>query len=199
MPVPLTLRQLSDAPDQPAALAVSTVIVIDAQQEYTEGVLPLAGIDRSIAALAAFLSRARAANVPIVHVLQIGKPGGRICAPGGPFVEVIDAVKPRPGEIVVAKRFPNSFTATTLEAELARLGKRSLVLTGYMTHMCLNSTTRAAAEAGYHCTVVAELTATRDLPDGRGGVIPAATVQAANLAALRDRFAVVVETAAEIP
>jgi len=47
--------------------------------------------------------------------------------------------------------------------------------------------------------VVAELTATRDLPDGRGGAIPAATVQAANLAALRDRFAVVVETAAEIP
>ena len=36
----------------------------------------------------------------------------------------------------------------------------------------LNSPTRAAAEAGYHCTVVAELTATRDLPDGRGGVIP---------------------------
>jgi len=62
----------------------------------------------------------------------------------------------------------------------------------------VNSTTRAAAEAGYHGTVVAELTATRDLPDGRGGAIPAAIVQAANLAALRDRFAVV-ETAAEIP
>jgi len=68
-----------------------------------------------------------------------------------------------------------------------------------LNHMGLNSTTQAAAEAGYHCTVVAELTATRNLPDGRGGVIPAATVQAANLAALRDRFAVVVETAAEIP
>jgi nicotinamidase-related amidase len=198
-PAPLTLRQLSGAPDKPAALAESVVIVIDAQKEYTEGVLPLAGIDRSIAALAAFLARARAAGVPIVHVVQIGKPGGRICAPGGPFVEVIDAVKPRAGEIVVEKRFPSSFTATTLEAELVRLGRKNLVLTGYMTHMCVNSTTRAAAEAGYHCTVVAELTATRDLPDGRGGVIPAATVQAANLAALRDRFAVVVETAAEIP
>jgi len=199
MPAPLTLRQLSGAPDRPAALAESVVIVIDAQKEYTEGVLPLSGIDRSIAALAAFLARARATGVPIIHVVQIGKPGGRICAPGGPFVEVIDAVKPHPGEIVVEKRFPSSFTGTTLEAELARLGRKNLVLTGYMTHMCVNSTTRAAAEAGYHCTVVAELTATRDLPDGHSGVIPAATVQAANLAALRDRFAVVVETAAEIP
>ena len=101
MPAPLTLRQLSGAPDQPAALADSVVVVIDAQKEYTEGVLPLAGIDRSVAALAAFLVRARAAGVPVVHVVQIGKPGGPICAPGGPFVEVIEAVKPRPGEIVV--------------------------------------------------------------------------------------------------
>jgi nicotinamidase-related amidase len=197
--VPLTLRQLSGAPDRPAALTESVVIVIDAQKEYTEGILPLAGIDRSIAALAAFLARTRTAGVPIIHVVQIGKPGGPICAPDGPFVAVIDAVKPRPGEIVVEKRFPSSFTGTTLEQELVRLGKKNLVLTGYMTHMCLNSTTRAAAEAGYHCTVVAELTATRDLPDGRGGVIPAAIVQAATLASLRDRFAVVVETAAEIP
>lgn len=199
MPVPLTLRQISGALDCPAALAESVVVVIDAQKEYTEGALPLVGIDRSIAALAAFLARARAAHVPIIHVVQIGKPGGRIFASDGPFASVIDAVKPQPGEIVVEKRLPSSFTATTLEQELVRLGKKNLVLTGYMTHMCLNSTTRAAAETGYHCTVVAELTATRDLPDGRGGAIPAATVQAANLAALRDRFAVVVETAAEIP
>ncbi|MBI5381141.1 MAG: isochorismatase family protein [Opitutae bacterium] len=199
MSSPLTLRQISGALDRPAALADSVVIVIDAQKEYTEGILPLVGIDDSVAALAAFLARAREARVPIIHVVQIGKPGGRICAPGGRFVEVIDAVKPLPGEVIVEKRFPNSFTETTLERELVRLGRKNLVLVGYMAHMCVNSTTRAAAEAGYHCTVVAELTATRDLPDGRGGVIPAAVVKAANLAALRDRFAVVVETAAEIP
>jgi nicotinamidase-related amidase len=64
---------------------------------------------------------------------------------------------------------------------------------GYMTHMCLNSTTRAATEAGYRCTVVSELTSTRDLPDGKGGVIPAATIKAVHLAALADRFAIVVE------
>ena len=62
-----------------------------------------------------------------------------------------------------------------------------------MTHMCLNSTTRAATEAGYRCTVVAELTATRDLPDGKGGVISAATVKAVHLAGLADRFAIIVE------
>ena len=199
MSAPLTLRHLSGAPDQPAPLKDSVVIVIDAQKEYTEGALPLAGIDCSITALAAFLVRTRAAGVPVVHVVQIGKPGGRIFAPGGPYVEVINAVKPRPGEIVVEKRFPDSFTGTSLKHDLEQLGRKNLVITGYMTHMCVNSTTRTAAELGYHCTVVAQLTATRDLPDGRGGIILAAAVHAVNLAALRDRFAVIVETAEEVP
>jgi nicotinamidase-related amidase len=196
---PVTLRQLSGAPTVPAPLAESVVIVVDAQKEYTEGALPLVGIDESIAALARFLARARAAKVPIIHVVQIGKPGGKICDPNGPFVAIIDQVKPLPGEPVVEKRFPSSFTGTTLEAELTKLGRKDLIITGYMAHMCVNSTTRAAAEAGYRCTVVAELTATRDLPDQRGGVIPAAAVKAANLAALADRFAIVVPTAAGLP
>jgi len=192
-PAPVTLRQLSGAPSQSAPLAQSVVIVVDAQKEYTEGVLPLAGIDQSIDALARFLARARQAKVPIIHVKQIGRPGGPICDPQGPFIEIIDKVRPIAGEPIVEKRLPSAFTQTTLDAELARIGRRDLIIVGYMTHMCLNSTTRAATEAGYRCTVVSELTATRDLPDGKGGVIPAETVKAVHLAGLADRFATIVE------
>ena len=52
---------------------------------------------------------------------------------------------------------------------------------------------------GYHCTVIASACATRDLPDGRDGIIPAEVVHRANLAALADRFARVVESVDEIP
>jgi nicotinamidase-related amidase len=190
---PVTLRQLSGVSDRPAPLAESVVIVVDAQKEYTEGVLPLAGIDRSIDALARFLERARSAGAPVIHVIQIGKPGGKICNPEGPFVEIIDRVRPVGGEPVIEKHFPSSFTQTTLEGELNRIGRKDLVIAGYMTHMCVNSTVRAATEAGYRCTVAADLTATRDLPDGKGGVIPAEAVKAVNLASLADRFAIVVE------
>ena len=192
-PTPTTLRQISGAPTRPAPLSQSVVIVVDAQKEYTEGALPLFGIDQSVDALARFLARARKAHVPIIHVQQVGRPGGPICDPQGPFIEIIDKVKPVAGEPVVQKRFPSSFTQTTLEAELARIGRKDLIIAGYMTHMCLNSTTRAATEAGYRCTVAADLTTTRDLPDGRGGVIPAEMVKAAHLAGLADRFAIVVE------
>lgn len=54
----------------------------------------------------------------------------------------------------------------------------------------------ALAEAA---RLLARARATRDLPDGHGGVVPAEVVQRANLAALADRFATVVETSDEIP
>jgi nicotinamidase-related amidase len=188
-----TLRQISGAPGQPAPLAQSVIIVVDAQKEYTEGSLPLAGIEQSIDRLAAFLTRARKARVPIIHVKQVGRPGGPICDPQGPFSDFIDRVRPVMGEPIVEKHLPSSFTQTTLDAELTRIGRKDLIITGYMVHMCVNSTTRAATEAGYRCTLAADLTATRDLPDGRGGVIPAAIVKATHLAGLADRFAIVVE------
>ncbi len=116
---------------------------------------------------------------------------GKICDPAGPFVEIIDKVKPSAGKPIIETHFPNAFTQTTLEKELEKLPCRNLIITGYMTQMCVNSTTRAAAEAGYHCTIAAGLTATRDLP--------AALAKSVNLASLADRFAVVVEPAEQIP
>ncbi len=196
--MPATLRQLSGVSDRPAPLAESVVIVVDAQKEYTEGALPLAGIDRSIDALARFLDRARSEGAPVIHVVHIGQPGGKICNPEGPFVEVIGRVRPVGNEPVIEKHFPSSFTQTTLEDELKRIGRKDLVITGYMTHMCINSTVRAATEAGYRCTVAADLTATRDLPDGKGGVIPAEVVKSVNLASLADRFAIVVEKSEDL-
>lgn len=198
MTPPQTLRQLAGIENVTPHLADSVILVVDAQKEYTEGALPLSGIEASINALAAFLARARVAQVPILHIVQLGKPGGAIMASDGPFADIIDAVKPLAGEVVIEKRFPSSFTGTILQTELETLGRKDLIITGYMMHMCVNSTTRDATEKGYHCTLVSELTATRDLPDGYGGVIPAATIKAVNLASLADRFAVVITSADEI-
>jgi nicotinamidase-related amidase len=58
--------------------------------------------------------------------------------------------------------------------------------------MCVSATVRAALDLGYRTTVVADATATRDLPDLAGGVIDAAVVKRVALAELADRFAKVV-------
>ena len=67
-----------------------------------------------------------------------------------------------------------------------------------MTHVCVNSTARAAFNHGYRATVVGNATATRSLANPTGGVISAKDMHEASLTALHDIFAVVVPSADDI-
>ncbi len=196
--VPPTLLEISGVAPSPPRLTSSVVVLVDAQRVYVDGRLPLPDVRPALAEAARLLDRARAAGLPVIHVVQHGRPGGAICDPAGPDVAIADEVAPRPGEIIVIKSLPNSFAHTALDETLRKLGRKNLIVAGFMTHMCVSTTVRAALDHGYRTTVVAAACATRDLPDGRGGVIPAAIVHRANLAALADRFATVVETSDQI-
>ena len=112
---------------------------------------------------------------------------------------IADIVAPQAGETVITKHYPNSFVQTPLDEELKKLGVKQLVLAGFMTHMCVNSTARGAFNLGYAPTVVAAATATRTLAGPDSAPVPAAVMQSASLAAMSDLFAVVVPDAAGIP
>jgi len=195
---PKTLLDFAGARWEPARLADAVLVIVDTQREYTDGKLRLPDVDAAVGEIAKLLERMRALGAPVIHVVQQGRPGGAIMDPNGPMVETIAPLKPQAGETVVAKRLPNSFAFTALEEELKRLGRKDLIVVGFMTHMCVSATVRAALDHGYRCTMVAAACASRDLPDGRGGVVPAAEVHRVELAALGDRFATVVATAAEL-
>lgn len=196
-PPPATLLQMVGVELPVPRLSESVLLVIDAQREYLDGRLPLAGMDASLAQAAGLLKRARVAGTPVVHVVH--RADGPLFNPKGQGYAVIDALRPLPGEPVVVKTRANAYAGTDLERALKDIGRKQLIVVGYMTHNCVSATTRAALDHGYRATVVAAATATRDLPDGRGGTIPAATVQAANLAALADATALVVDGADDIP
>jgi len=108
---------------------------------------------------------------------------------------IADLVAPRAGEPVVVKTYPSSFEKTNLDEILKGLGVKDITIAGFMTHVCVNSTARAAFNHGYNATVVADATATRSLPNPSGGVVPAREMHNASLAALHDFFAVVVPNA----
>ena len=96
---------------------------------------------------------------------------------------------------MVNKTLPNAFTGTTLLDRVSRAEATPLVFVGFMTHMCISSSARAALDLGFDTTVVGDATATRCLPSTDDGEpIPAAVVHAAALAALADRFSVVPTT-----
>jgi nicotinamidase-related amidase len=193
-----TLRALSDLPLEPVSLAESTLILIDCQRTYTEGVLELDGVQAALDEAATLLDRARSAGIPVIHIQHSDGPGSLYDIEGETGA-IVERVAPRAGEPVVVKGYPNSFVETDLDERLKGLGASNLVLAGFMTHMCVNSTARGAFNLGYAPTVVAAATATRALP-GVGDVeVPAATLQSASLAALSDLFAVVVSDGAAIP
>lgn len=194
--LPPTLAALAGAVVEPGRFSNSVLIIVDAQQEYVDGILPLAGVDGAIIEIEHLLGHARKAGTPVVHVVHRG--GGKLFNPESRYYGIIANLEPKQGETVIEKRRTSSFAGTQLEDILRSTGRNNLLLVGFMTHHCVSSTARAARDLGYQPTVIARATATRDLPDGRGGIVPAATIQAAALAALADKTAVVVETSAAI-
>ncbi len=197
MPEPTTLRDLSGMPATPARLADSTLILIDCQNTYTRGVMELDGVAAALDEAAKLLGRARSAGIPIIHVQHDSGEGSPydIRAEIG---QIADRVAPQGDEPVIVKGFPNSFVQTELDDRLRAVSGSNLVLAGFMTHMCVNSTARGAFNLGYAPTVVASATATRALP-GPTGVVSSEALQAASLAAIADLFGIVVPDVAAIP
>ena len=188
---PQTLREVAGLGTSPGRLQDSAVIMVDLQNTYREGVMRLTGVEEALVQARRVLDRARELGRPVIHIRHdagVGSPYD-VTAPIG---QISDPVAPLAGEMVITKQYPNSFLHTLLDEELKRLGIDSVVLAGFMTHACINSTARGAFNLGYHATIVANATATRDLPAAGSGVVPAEQVQAASLAAAGDIFAVIV-------
>ena len=189
---PPSLLDIVKAPQTASPLAASALLLIDAQEEYRRGRLKLDGIEPAIAEAARLLGLARRAGLPVFHIVQHAGAGSPIFDPHGPMIEIFEELRPESGERVVVKSLPNAFAKTDLHELIAATGRRELIIAGFMTHMCVSATARAATDLGYRNTIVAHATATRDLPDPLGGVIAAGTVKRAALAMLADRFAIVV-------
>jgi nicotinamidase-related amidase len=185
-----TLLQLAGADLSFPKLGGASLVLIDLQNEYLAGPLALSGADAAVANAARLLAAARNVGAKIFHVAHRGRPGGlfdRGAARGG----IVPALAPLPDEPVIEKELPNAFAGTDLKARLDAAGHRNIVLAGFMTHMCVSSTARAALDLGFRTTIAAAACATRDLPDGRGGIISAATIHDVALAELSDRFALI--------
>ena len=192
-----TLRELTGMPDAPAGLSASTLVMIDCQNTYTRGVMALEGVEAALDQAAELLERARSAGRPVIHVMHDAGEG----SPYDVHAEIgaiVDRVAPREGEPVVVKNLPNAFVGTDLDERLHALGASNLILAGFMTHMCINSTARGAFSGGYAPSVVASATATRALP-GPNGAVDAGALQTASLAAISDMFGVVVPDVAAVP
>lgn len=185
-----TLRELNGFDATPAALAGSTLILVDYQNTYTRGVMELDGWQDSLEAAARLLARAREAGTKVVHVINDGGEGTPydIRAEIG---RIHPAVAPADGETVVVKKAPDSFHGTDLGEHVPEGG--DVIIAGWMTHMCVAFTAQGAFLRGNRPTVVADACATRSLPVA-GTDLDARQVHYGALATIGDLYGVVVPT-----
>ena len=193
-----TIREIAGLPDTPEKLSESALIMIDCQNTYRDGLMQLVGVEDALQNASQLLQRARKASIPIFHIQHdagVGSPYDLTATNG----QIADDVAPADAEPVIVKRYPDSFSSTDLDDQLKAAGCKNLILAGFMSHMCVSSTARGGFDRGYAVCVVENTTATRELPDGHGGMISASEVQRASLRGLADLVAIIVDDAAAIP
>ncbi|MDH3762531.1 MAG: cysteine hydrolase [Gammaproteobacteria bacterium] len=175
------------------------LIIIDVQNDYFDGgSMALVGMEAAAENCSRLLDSFRASSEALFHIQHLAtRPGATFFVPDTPGCEINARVKPRDGETLVVKHFPSAFRETALHQQLQSAGVDELVICGAMTHMCVDTTVRAAFDLGYKCHVIADACATRDLAfDQR--TVAAADVQAAFMAALGMPFAQISSTAQQL-
>lgn len=171
------------------------LVLIDIQNDYFKGGgLTLVGIEEAAHNCRRLLEHFRKLNLPIFHVQQLSlQAGAPLFVPYTKGCEIHDLVKPQANETLVIKHYPNSFRETILQNALQKAHVTHLVVCGAMSHMCVDTTVRAAFDLGYVCTLISDACATRDL-EFAGKKIAAADVHASFMSALSYPFATTLTT-----
>ncbi|HEY7141001.1 MAG TPA: cysteine hydrolase family protein [Methylomirabilota bacterium] len=177
----------------------TALLVIDAQQEYFApiGKVVLPDAPHAVERIADLLTWARGAGVPVVHVVhESRRPNPTTFVPGSPALEIHPAARPAPGEPVVTKHLPGSFTNTGLEEHLRRHGIEQVIVSGFMTQMCCDTTAREAAHRGFKVLMAADAMAAMPVKGPDGVVIPADQVHRTHLGSLNGFLATVTSSPA---
>ena len=169
------------------------LLVIDVQNEYVNGRLPIVhpAVDSSLERIGAAIDAAVAAAVPVVLVRHTEPdPAGGVFIAGSQEWELHQSVQEREHDVVIDKQLPGAFTGTNLETFFREHNVDRVVVAGYMTHMCVDTTARQAMHLGFNVSVLGDATGTIDL----GSELPASLVHRVELGVLSEGFATVLNT-----
>ena len=173
---------------------MKALVLIDIQMDYfSGGKMELVGTAEALGNAKKMLEKFRVEKLPVIHVQHISmQEGAPFFVPDTEGVKIHPDLTPVAGESLVIKHYPSSFFQTNLAEIIEEKGITELVVVGMMTHMCIDTTVRAAKDHGILVTLISDGCATRDLVF-EGETIPAAWVQKSFMASLCGTFAQVVK------
>jgi nicotinamidase-related amidase len=179
-----------------AMSAHRALIVIDVQNEYVTGNLPVEYPDvrLSLANIGKAMDAARAAGIPVVVVQNTAPAGAPLFDHGSHGWQLHDVVAGRPHDYLVGKTLPNAFTGTGLAAWIAERRIDTLAVAGYMTHNCVAATVLHALHAGLAVEVLQDATGSVSYAN-RAGEADARRIHDTFSVVFQSRFAAVLGTA----
>ncbi|MGH8785667.1 MAG: cysteine hydrolase family protein [Cupriavidus necator] len=189
-----TIRTMAGAPAPTAIEAASSaLLVIDFQNEYFSGKMPIPDGARALGNAQRLIAHADAARIPVFHIQHVTPAGSPIFAEQSASVEFHSDLQPAAHHTVLQKTSVSVFPTTDLDQRLKAAGIKTLIITGLMTHACVSGAARDAVPLGYGVIVAEDACATRDL-DTAGGVVPHRDLHRAALATIDDTFGDILTT-----
>jgi nicotinamidase-related amidase len=145
------------------------LLVIDVQNEYFTGVLPISYPSGSLERVLDVMDVAAQQSIPVIVVRHTETPEDTpFFKKGSPEWELHPKIAERSYDLLVDKTVPGSFTNTNLEEWLRSHEIDTLVISGYMTHMCCDTTARQAFHAGFDVEFLSDATGTLDFESAVG-------------------------------
>jgi nicotinamidase-related amidase len=170
------------------------LLVIDVQNEYFTGKLPVTFPAGSLANILRAMDEARAHGVPVVAIQHASpQPDAAVFRKGSKEWELHEDVATRPHDVLIHKSLPGSFTGTNLETWLRERGVETVVVAGYMTQMCCDTTARQAMHLGLGVEFLSDGTGTLAIKNAAGKV-SAEELHRAILVTQQMRFSRVMKT-----
>lgn len=187
-----TLRQWAGLmPPASVDCSRTAILLVDFQREYFDGKLPIPDGLSALAAAQRLVGAAEKSGAFIVHIHHVtANPTALLFASGSSGAEPVEGLRPAAHHATVIKRLPSGFAGTELHELLMQHQCKWVIVCGLMTHNCVDATTRDAMHLGFAPIVVADASATRDLPGvNEGEIVSAQELHGAVLAGLADRIA----------
>jgi nicotinamidase-related amidase len=147
------------------------LLVIDVQNEYFTGKLPVSYPGETLANVTSAMDAARTHGVPVVAIQHAApQPDSTVFRKGSKEWELHPEIAARPHDVLIQKSLPGSFTGTPLEAWLHEHGVGTVVIAGYMTQMCCDTTARQAMHLGFGVEFLSDATGTLNIQNEAGEV-----------------------------
>jgi nicotinamidase-related amidase len=147
------------------------LIVIDVQNEYFTGALPITYPGGHLDKITQTMDTAHAKGIPLIVVQHTeSAPDTSFFKRDSPEWQIHPQVRDRPYDLLIEKNLPGCFTGTSLEEWLKERNIDTLVIAGYMTHMCCDTTARQAMHLGMNVEFLSDATGTLAVENSAGAV-----------------------------